>query len=484
MDKIESIVSAVNGAIWGPFSVFAIVIIGVYLTFKTGFVQIAHPKFLWDNTLGSLIKSGKQTDGKKGVSPFQAVTTALAGSVGVGSISGVAGAIALGGAGAIFWMWVSSFFGMATKYAETALAVKFRRTNDKGENFGGPMYYMEDGLKMKYLGVIFAALGGLASFGIGNITQASEIAVAVHDLFGLPNGFYVGDVYVSTAFATGVIITIIAGFAILGGISRISKITMFFVPFMSMFYIFLCVIALVCRCDCIADAFCRIFTDAFSLRAVGGGVGGYVMTRALKIGVMRGVFSNESGMGSAPIAHAASNEKSPRKQAAWAVFEVAVDSFVISTITALVIIISGTAGTHSQTGELLMGGDLTALAFESVLGGFGSAMVRISVIFFAMATIFGWSYYGEQCFSYLFDGSEGMLKLYKLLFSAAALAGTSCSAMIVWDLSDILNGLMTVPNIAAVIALVGQVELIQDTGDAAAAKKKQKLPHNIGVGSV
>lgn len=468
MDKIESIVSAVNGAIWGPFSVFILMMIGVYLTFKTGFVQIAHPKFLWDNTLGSLIKSDKKNGNKGGVSPFRAVTTALAGSVGVGSISGVAGAIALGGAGSIFWMWVSSFFGMATKYAETALAVKFRRTNDKGENYGGPMYYIEDGLKMKWPAVIFAALGGLASFGIGNITQASEIFIAARDLFKLPDGFHIGDIYMSSSFVTGAVITLLAAFALLGGISRISKITVFFVPFMSLFYIFLCTAALVCGYDCVVDAFWQIFSGAFSLKAVGGGVGGYVITRAIKVGVMRGVFSNESGMGSAPIAHAASTEKSPQKQAAWAVFEVAVDSFVISTITALVIIISGKAGMLSPTGELLMGGDLTALAFESVLGGFGSMMVRVSVIFFAMATIFGWSYYGEQCFAYLFNGGNVAIRLYKLLFSASALVGTSCSAVIVWDLSDILNGLMTIPNIAAVIALMNRVELIGDTKDVCA----------------
>ena len=441
----------VNDFVWGPIMLALLVGTGVFLTFRTGWVQVRRFGYIMRNTVGSLFRKKGQTDHGSNLSPFQAVTTALAGTVGTGNIAGVTGAIFIGGPGAVFWMWVSAFFGMCTKYAEIALAMKFRDTGADGVHKGGPMYYIENGLgkSWKWLAVVFALLGGLASFGIGNIAQSSEIAGAVSGLFGLD------------PMVTGIALTLLVGVVVLGGVKRIGQVTSLLVPFMSVFYVAAGIVVILMRITDIPGVFAAIFSSAFSFEAVGGGVFGYAIMIAMKNGFARGVFSNEAGLGSAPIAHAASSAQEPAEQAIWGVFEVFFDTIVICSITAFTVLLSGFELGEAALETYGTNGAAAVQAFNSILPGtLGGTIIQISLLFFALSTILSWSYYGERCWGYLSGDNKVVTSVYKVIFVLFCIVGATGSGQLMWNVSDTLNGAMAIPNLIALLLLSGVVASI------------------------
>lgn len=466
MEKIVELIEKVNGYLnsfaWGPIMLILLVGTGIYLSFRTGFIQVRRFGTIMRKTVGSLFKKSDKEHGNN-LSPFQAVTTALAGTVGTGNIAGVTGALFVGGPGAVFWMWVSAFFGMCTKYAEIALAVKYREKDEKGAYHGGPMYYITNGLgkNWKFLAVIFAILGGLASFGIGNISQSSEISGAINGLFGVK------------PLITGIVLAIIVAIVVLGGVKRIGQVTSYLVPFMAIFYILCGIIVIVMRITDIPAAFKAIFTGAFSFKSVGGGIFGYAIMTAMRQGVARGVFSNEAGLGSAPIAHAASSTEEPAEQAAWGVFEVFVDTIVICTITALTVIFSGVLGTEGGLDAFASKGAAAVNAFNTILpGSIGGIIIQISLVLFALSTILSWSYYGSSCWAYISKNNKVVDYIYKIVFILVCIVGAIGSGKLMWDISDTLNGLMALPNLIALIPLAGIVGKI--TKDYFSKDKLQK----------
>ena len=451
MEGLLSFERAVNGFVWGPIMLALLVGTGVYLTFRTGWVQVRWFGYIMKNTVGSLFRKKDVQDHGSNLSPFQAVTTALAGTVGTGNIAGVTGAIFIGGPGAVFWMWVSAFFGMCTKYAEIALALKFRDTGSNGVHKGGPMYYIENGLgrNWKWLAVLFAILGGMASFGIGNIAQSSEIAGAMSGLFGL------------NPLVSGIVLTIVVGIVVIGGVKRIGQVTSLLVPFMSMFYVAAGVVVILMRITDIPGVFAAIFTSAFSFEAVGGGVFGYAIMAAMKNGFARGVFSNEAGLGSAPIAHAASSAQEPAEQAIWGVFEVFFDTIVICSITAFTVLLSGFELGEAALETYGTNGAAAVQAFNSILPGtLGGTIIQISLLFFALSTILSWSYYGERCWGYLSGDNKVVTSVYKVIFVLFCIVGATGSGQLMWNVSDTLNGAMAIPNLIALLLLSGVVASI------------------------
>ena len=436
LGAIEQVNNVVNGFVWGPYMLVLLVGTGIYFTIRSKVFQVSKIGIWWRGTFGLLFKKYEKTDDHN-ITPFQAVSTALASTVGTGNIAGVATAIFAGGAGAVFWMWVSGFFGMMTKYAEVVLAVKYRETDEKGAYHGGPMYYIQNGLKQKWLAVVFAIFGTLATFGIGNMTQANAIASSLNQSFGIP------------VLATGIAITAIVALVIIGGIKRIASVTEKLVPFMAVFYFIGSVIILVMNAGRLPAAFGSIFANAFSMQSVGGGIMGYVMMRGMRYGIARGVFSNEAGLGSAPIAHAASRTKEPVEQALWGVFEVFVDTIVICTLTALVVL---TAGLYDIDGAI-SGAPLVMASFTQHYGSFGGIFVSIGILCFAGSTLLGWSYYGQQCLGYLTNKNKTWDLAYKVVFSLLAIVGAVGGLTFVWDVADTLNGLMAIPNLIALLLL-------------------------------
>ena len=471
MEFLSNINGFINDLVWGPPALLLIVGTGIFITFGVKFIQASRFGHMWKNTIMTMFKkdkadSARVSDGTN-VTPFQAVCTALASTVGVGNVAGVAGAIAAGGPGAVFWMWVSAFFGMATKYSEIVLAVKYRQVATDGTYHGGPMYYIEQGIGSKgdkwkgfakVLAIIFAIFGGLACFGIGNATQAGEISVAVNNLTG--SGF-------DSSLITGLVLAILVGLVIIGGIKRIGLVTSYLVPFMSIFYIICGVIIIGMNITQVPSSLAYIVKEAFSLRAVGSGMFGYAIMVAMRRGIARGVFSNEAGLGSAPIAHAASSTKDPVKQGLWGIFEVFIDTIVICTITGLVVVLSLKASGQFVDGVYvgtLTGGALTASAFGDVFTG-GAFIVRIALLLFALSTILGWSYYGERCWGYLTNNNKAVNLGFRIIFVILAFVGavgsssnilTDTSALeFAWSVADTLNGLMAIPNLIGLLVLSG-----------------------------
>ena len=446
--KIESINNAVNGFAWGPLMLLLLVGTGVFLTVKVRWLQVTHFGRILKNTVGTLFRSKSDKDHGANISPFQAVSTALAGTVGTGNIAGVTGAIFTGGAGAVFWMWVAAFFGMVTKYAEIVLAMKYRIKDDNGVYHGGPMYYIENGIGKgwKWLAVIFCLLGGLASFGIGNIAQSSEIAGALSDLFHL------------SPLVSGILIAVVVALVTLGGIKRIGKVTSLLVPFMSVFYILAGIVIILMRITHIPAVFAQIFAGAFSFKSVGGGLFGYTIMMAMKQGFARGVFSNEAGLGSAPIAHAASSSEEPCEQAIWGVFEVFIDTIVICSITAFAVLLSGILDVDGGLSAFTSKGAAAAAAFNTILPGtLGGKIIELSLLFFALSTILSWAYYGENCWGYLTNNNKVVVLLYKVVFALVCIVGAIGSGTLMWDIADTLNGLMAIPNLIALLLLSGVV---------------------------
>ena len=445
--QIEAINSAVNGVVWGPIMLVLLVGTGIYLTFRTRGLQARRFGYILRNTNGTLFsKDKKKSDSQHNLTPFQAVSTALAGTVGTGNIAGVTGAIFVGGPGAVFWMWVSAFFGMMTKYAEIVLALKYRQTDEKGAHYGGPMYYIEKGTGQKWLAILFALLGGIACFGIGNIAQSTEIAGAVQSLTGLDPLY------------TGIILAILTAIVVIGGVKRIGQVASYLVPFMAIFYIVAGLAIIALRISDVPAALASIFTQAFSLepREIGGGVAGYTIMVSMQQGVARGVFSNEAGLGSAPMAHAASDTQEPVEQGMWGVFEVFVDTIVICTLTSMAILLSGVL--EYDLSSFASNGAAAAAAFNAILPGtIGGTVLQISLLFFALSTILGWSYYGERCWGYLSNNNKVVNYIFKIAFVLMCIVGSVGSGALMWDISDTLNGMMAIPNLVGLLLLSGTV---------------------------
>ena len=381
---IEFVNGKVNDVVWGPIMLTLLIGAGLFLSFKVGFIQFRKFGYAIKNTIGSVFGKNQHAKDSSGVSPFQAVATAMAGTIGTGSIAGIATAIVAGGPGAVFWMWISALLGMVTKYSEIVLSLKFREKNEKGEWIGGPMYYIRNGLKIKWLAAAFAVFAMIACLGTGNATQSNSISVALDSTLGI------------APWITGVVLTVIVAAVILGGMRRIASVNEKLVPFMAVFYVVCAIVALVLNIKDVPAAFALIFKEAFNFKAATGGAAGYGIMLAMHYGFARGVFSNEAGLGSAPIAHAASSTKNPVDQGLWGMFEVFFTTIIICTFSALIIL---TTGIWSQ-GEL-NGAALSIASFNSIIPGIGGVGVTLSTVFFALSTILGWAYYGEVSVQYL-----------------------------------------------------------------------------------
>ncbi len=428
-ETIERLNAAINAYVWGWPMILLLMGTGLLITVLTGGVQFRRLRFaLWE-VLGKITKKG---GGEGNVRPFQAVATALASTVGVGNIAGVATAIVLGGPGAVFWLWVSGLFGMSTKYAEIVVALHYREPDATGTMRGGAMYVLKKGLGLPWLGGVFALLTSLAAFGIGNMVQANSVADALHSTFGV------------ATWVTGIALVLFTAVVILGGITSIARVTQWLVPFMALLYLGGGFLILLLHAERLPHAFGLIFSGAFSGSAAVGGFAGSTVMMALRYGVARGLFSNEAGLGSAPMVHAAANTDHPVRQGMYGIFEVFVDTILICTTTALVILV-----TDLWTGDIT-GAALSAKAFETGLPGtFGSVVVTGGLVLFAFSTLVGWSYYGETGIVYLL-GSKAALP-YRFVWLVFVFLGATGSLHLVWDLADTLNGLMAIPNLIGVL---------------------------------
>lgn len=446
---IETINTAVNNFIWGVPAMVCIFGVGLYLSIRTNFLQIRKFPYAIKTTLGRIFRKRDASDGA--ITPFQAVCTALAATVGTGNIAGVAGAIAIGGPGAIFWMWVSALFGMCTKYAEVTLAVHYREINANGELVGGPMYYIKNGLSKKWhwLAYLFAAFGVLTVFGTGNATQVNTITTAINS--ALLNYNVISESAVSTSnLIIGIIIAILIAMILLGGIKRIGHVTEKLVPFMALLYILLGLGVILLNIQNVPAVFASIFRGAFQPRAVTGGIVLSMFT-SLKKGVSRGIFSNEAGLGTGSIAHACADTKKPVKQGMFGIFEVFTDTIVICTLTALVILCSGVAVDYGKAA----GAELTILGFTSTYGSWVSIFTAIAMCCFAFSTAVGWGLYGAHCIEFLF--SEKVIKPFMVIYSLVAILGATANLGLMWSIAETFNGLMAIPNLIALFLLSGTV---------------------------
>jgi len=430
IETFQRLNSTVNGYVWGWPMIILLLGTGLLLTILTGAVQFRRLGFALREVLGRITRPG---GGEGDVRPFQAVATALASTVGVGNIAGVATAIAIGGPGAVFWLWVSGLFGMATKYAEITVALHYREPDSSGTMRGGAMYVLKKGLGWPWLGGAFAMLTALAAFGIGNMVQANSVADALQATFSVPT------------WATGLVLVVLTAIVILGGIKSIANVTQWLVPFMALFYLSGAMIVLTLYVDKLPHVFGLIFEGAFSGTAAVGGFAGSTMMIALRYGVARGLFSNEAGLGSAPMVHCAADTDHPVRQGMYGVFEVFVDTLLVCTATALVILLTDTW--HGG----LTGAALSVKAFETGLPGtFGSVVVTCGLVLFAFSTLLGWSYYGETGIVYLL-GAKAAIP-YRLAWLVFCYLGATGSLHLIWDIADTLNGLMAFPNLIGLLA--------------------------------
>ncbi|MDP7557035.1 MAG: sodium:alanine symporter family protein [Nitrospinaceae bacterium] len=417
---------------WGPWLLILLLGAGFWLTFRLGGIQFRNLFYAFRLTFS------KERSGKGDISHFGSLMTAMAATVGMGNIAGVSTAVALGGPGAIFWMWMTGLVGMATKYSESFLAVKYRQFNEEGEISGGPMYYLEHGLGQKWLGVCFAAFGALAAFGIGNMIQANTTATAVAEAMG------------SGKFAMGIVLSVLTGLVIIGGIKRIAEVASYFVPIMVAIYLIGALVVIFSNLDHLGSGIQLIFEHAFSGTAATGGFLGASLAQTIRFGVARGLFSNESGMGSAPIAAAAAKTNHPGKQALVSMSGTFLDTLVVCSLTALALSSSG-VWVSGETGVAL-----TMQAFTgSLSGNWGSLLVTLSAVTFAFSSILAWEYYGEKCFEYLFG--EKWVHFYRYLWVIFVFVGAMVKLEIVWNFSDAMNAMMTVPNLIGLILLSGKL---------------------------
>lgn len=449
LQLIETVNSAVNNFIWGVPAMICIFGVGLYLSLRTRFLQIRKFPYAIRTTIGRMFRKKDASDGA--ITPFQAVCTALAATVGTGNIAGVAGAIAIGGPGAVFWMWISALLGMCTKFAEVTLAVFYREKNANGELVGGPMYYIKNGLgkKWHFLAYLFAAFGVLTVFGTGNATQVNTITTAINS--ALMNYHVISEKSVSLSnLIQGIIIAALVALILLGGVKRIAQVTEKLVPFMALFYIILALGVILLKINTIPSVFVSIFKGAFRPSAVTGGIVGS-MIMSVKKGVSRGIFSNEAGLGTGSIAHACADTRKPVKQGMFGIFEVFTDTIVICTLTALVILCSGTSIAYGQAA----GAELTISGFTATYGNWVSLFTALAMCCFAFSTILGWGLYGARCIEFLF--SEKITKYFMAAYSLVAILGATANLGLMWSIAETFNGLMAIPNLIALFLLSGKV---------------------------
>ena len=419
-----------NALLWGKIMVPILLFSGIYLTFKTGFIQFKKFGYMIKNTLLKIFDKGEKQ--KAGITPFQAMSTALAGTIGTGSIAGIATAITLGGPGSVFWMWVSGILGMATKYSEILLSVHYREKNSEGKYIGGPMFYIEKAVKRRWLAVFFCIFAICGTFGMGNTVQSNAISGVLYESVGI------------SPWITGTVLCLLLTAVVFGGIGAISKVNEKLVPFMAVFYICLSVTVLCMNFEKIPSAFLIIFKNALTPQAITGG--------ALQYGFSRGIFSNEAGLGSAPMAHGSSNASHSSEQGLWGIFEVFFTTGIICTMTALVILTSGLWETSSLNGAVL-----SANAFKNAIGNMGGIGVNAATVLFALSSIFGWAYYGEVCVEYLSHKSKKAVSYYRVAYVSFVFVGAVAELNAVWSISETANAFMAVPNLIAVILLGNSV---------------------------
>ena len=450
LESIIKINQAVNGFIWGVPAMICIIGVGLLLSVRTRFIQVRKFGAALKNTIGKIFDKTQAKDGS--MSPFQAVCTALAGTVGTGNIAGVAGAIALGGPGAIFWMWCSAFLGMCTKFSEVTLAIHFREKNANGEYVGGPMYYIKNGLSKKwhFLAVLYALFGVLTVFGTGNATQVNTIVSSIHS--ALHNLHIIDDTVDERAnLIFGIFIAAFVAMVLLGGIKRIGQVSEKLVPFMATLYVILAIGVVILHINRIPAVFAMIFKSAFTPQAATGGIIGS-MFLSMKKGVSRGIFSNEAGLGTGSIAHACADTNNAVHQGMFGIFEVFMDTIVICTLTGLVILLGAPNIVYGQAA----GAELTISGFTATYGGWVSIFTAVAMCCFAFSTIIGWGLYGSRCIEFL--GGEKLVRPFLVAYSFVSIIGATINLGLLWDIADTFNGLMAIPNLIALLILSGQVK--------------------------
>lgn len=449
LETIKSINDVINGLVWGVPAMVCIIGVGILLSVRTGFIQFRKFPYAMKATLGKIFKKSEAGEGS--ITPFQAVCTALAATVGTGNIAGVAGAIAIGGPGAVFWMWISALLGMCTKFAEVTLAVHFRERNEHGDYVGGPMYYIKNGLSKKwhFLAVLYAAFAVLTVFGTGNATQVNTITTAINSAllnYNVINESTQGMV----SLIIGIVITVVVGMVLLGGIKRIARVTEKLVPFMAVLYVILGIGVIVLNVEKVPSVFYSIFYGAFNPSAITGGVVGSLFVSMQK-GVSRGIFSNEAGLGTGSIAHATADTKDPVEQGVFGIFEVFADTIVICTLTALTILCSGVNVNYG----VAAGAELTISGFTATYGSWVSIFTAVAMCCFAFSTILGWGLYGARCMEFL--GSAKFIKPFMVVYSLMGIVGATMDLGLLWSIADTFNGLMAIPNLIALFLLSGTV---------------------------
>ena len=450
LESIIKINQTVNGFIWGVPAMICIIGVGLLLSVRTRFIQVRKFGAAMKNTIGKIFDKTQAKDGS--MSPFQAVCTALAGTVGTGNIAGVAGAIALGGPGAIFWMWCSAFLGMCTKFSEVTLAIHFREKNANGEYVGGPMYYIKNGLSKKwyFLAVLYALFGVLTVFGTGNATQANTIVSSIHS--ALHNLHIIdGTVDERANLIFGIFIAAFVAMVLLGGIKRIGQVSEKLVPFMAVLYVILAIGVVILHINRVPAVFAMIFKSAFTPQAATGGVIGS-MFLSMKKGVSRGIFSNEAGLGTGSIAHACADTNNAVHQGMFGIFEVFMDTIVVCTLTGLVILLGAPNIVYGQAA----GAELTISGFTATYGGWVSIFTAVAMCCFAFSTIIGWGLYGSRCIEFL--GGEKLVRPFLVAYSFVSIIGATINLGLLWDIADTFNGLMAIPNLIALLILSGQVK--------------------------
>lgn len=449
-EKIASINSVVNSFIWGVPAMICIIGVGILLTVRTRCIQVRKFGVAMKNTIGKIFDKTQARDGS--MSPFQAVCTALAGTVGTGNIAGVAGAIALGGPGAIFWMWCSAFLGMCTKFSEVTLAIHFREKNKNGEYVGGPMYYIKNGLSKKwhFLAVFYAVFGVLTVFGTGNATQVNTIVSSVNTAL-MNFNILKGEPSSNVNLIFGIFIAALVAMVLLGGIKRIGQVSEKLVPFMAVLYVILALGVIILNIQRVPGVFAQIVSGAFTPRAATGGIIGS-MFLSMKKGVSRGIFSNEAGLGTGSIAHACADTDNAVHQGMFGIFEVFMDTIVICTLTGLVILLAAPNISYG----LAAGAELTISGFTATYGGWVSILTAIAMCCFAFSTIIGWGLYGSRCIEFL--GGEKFVRPFLVVYSFVSIVGATMNLGLLWDISDTFNGLMAVSNLIALLMLSGHVK--------------------------
>ena len=475
LENLTNINDAINSFVWVKIGLFLLIGTGILMTVVTKFFQVTHAGHWWKKTCGGVFDKKSHNKKEKGsVSQFQALCTALAATIGTGNIAGVSAAICIGGPGAVFWMWVAAFFGMMTNYSENVLGIFYRRKNDEDEWSGGAMYYLQDGLGSykgckvvgKVLAVLFAIFAALASFGIGNMGQINKITLNLESAFFSEKvrsfAFHtiLGDIKV-VPLVIGILLMINAGVIIIGGLKWIAAVAEKIVPFMAIAYILGALLLVIIHIPALPAAFLSIFKFAFGIKAVAGAAAGIAIKQVITQGCKRGVFSNEAGLGSSVMVHSNSDVKEPVKQGMWGIFEVFADTFVVCTMTALVVLTSGFI--DLETGLVKEGVEdatLVAKAFSNVFGKGGEWFIAVAVLLFAFTTVLGWSHYGSKAVEYLINTKAA--KVYKIIFVLIIVAGAMMESSLAWDISDTFNGLMMIPNLIGVVALFPLVKKITD----------------------